>query len=134
MASTSVARVVHLSRFVERRSGARSLENAEVEVDERDLCYGIAQGDQAGQGHHAWRGGSWRGAWDLGAHWASAVLYNGLGRYDKALEAAQRGPCFPPPGGRPRHSRPLAGPVHGGANGSAPSRGGLPGHAWCSPP
>jgi DNA-binding CsgD family transcriptional regulator len=29
------------------------------------------------------------------AHWASAVLYNGLGRYDAALEAAQKGSEHP---------------------------------------
>jgi len=29
-------------------------------------------------------------------HWSTAVLCNGLGRYDKALTAAQRGAAYPP--------------------------------------
>jgi hypothetical protein len=29
-------------------------------------------------------------------HWSTAVLCNGLGRYDKALTAAQLGAAYPP--------------------------------------
>ena len=32
----------------------------------------------------------------LCVHWSTAVLCNGLGRYDKALEAAQLGAAYPP--------------------------------------
>jgi len=36
------------------------------------------------------------GLWITMASWSTAVLCNGLGRYDKALEAAQTGAAYPP--------------------------------------
>ena len=35
------------------------------------------------------------GQWLTAAHWATAVLCNGLGRYDEALDAAGRGAAYP---------------------------------------
>jgi DNA-binding CsgD family transcriptional regulator len=35
------------------------------------------------------------GQWLTAAHWATAVLYNGLARYDQALAAAGRGAAYP---------------------------------------
>ena len=36
------------------------------------------------------------GAWVSLLHWSTAVLYNGLGRYDEALASAQLGAAYPP--------------------------------------
>ena len=36
------------------------------------------------------------GAWVSLLHWSTAVLYNGLGRYDEALATAQLGAAYPP--------------------------------------
>jgi len=35
------------------------------------------------------------GQWLTAAHWATAVLSNGLGRYDEALVAAEKGSEYP---------------------------------------
>ena len=35
------------------------------------------------------------GQWLTAAHWATAVLYNGLGRYDEALAAAEQAAAIP---------------------------------------
>ena len=37
-----------------------------------------------------------QGQWIAALSWATAVLYNGLGRYDEALSAAQQGAAYPP--------------------------------------
>ena len=53
----------------------------------------VAQLDEATTRDAAARGD---GAWVSLLHWSTAVLYNGLGRYDEALAAAQLGAAYPP--------------------------------------
>ncbi len=53
----------------------------------------VAQLDEATTGDAAARGD---GPWVALLHWSTAVLCNGLGRYDEALAAAQLGAAYPP--------------------------------------
>ena len=59
----------------------RGREAEVAELDEATTRDAVARGD---------------GPWVSLLHWSTAVLYNGLGRYDEALVAAQLGAAYPP--------------------------------------
>jgi DNA-binding CsgD family transcriptional regulator len=59
----------------------RGREAEVAQLDETTTRDAVARGD---------------GMWITMAHWSTAVLCNGLGRYDKALEAARLGAAYPP--------------------------------------
>ncbi len=59
----------------------RGREAEVAELDEATTRDAVARGD---------------GPWVAVLHWSTAVLCNGLGRYDKALEAARLGAAYPP--------------------------------------
>ena len=59
----------------------RGREAEVAELDEATTRDAVARGD---------------GPWVSLLHWSTAVLCNGLGRYDEALEAAQLGAAYPP--------------------------------------
>jgi DNA-binding CsgD family transcriptional regulator len=61
----------------------RGRETEVAELDEATTRDAVARGD---------------GPWVAVLHWSTAVLCNGLGHYDKALEAAQLGAAYPPDG------------------------------------
>ena len=59
----------------------RGREAEVVELDQATTSDAVARGD---------------GIWVTLLHWSTSVLCNGLGRYDKALEAARLGAAYPP--------------------------------------
>ena len=59
----------------------RGREAEVAELDDATTPAAVARGD---------------GMWITMVHWSTAVLYNGLGRYEEALEAARIGAAYPP--------------------------------------
>ena len=91
--SASSAHVLEQDTIHEMIGGARSPGSRIALAAFRGREAEVAQLDEATTGDAVARGD---GMWITLVHWSTAVLCNGLGRYDKALEAARLGAAYSP--------------------------------------
>ena len=91
--AVATARIVEQDAVVEAIGGERSPYARIAVAAFRGSAVEVARLDQATTRDAIARGeGQWLGA----CHWSLAVLFNGLGRYDEAVAAAQQGAAHPP--------------------------------------
>ena len=91
--SAASAHVLEQDTIHEAIGGERSPQSRIALAAFRGREAEVAQLDEATTRDAVARG---QGMWMAVMNWSAAVLYNGLGRYDKALEAAQLGAAYPP--------------------------------------